>query len=49
MRVTHVDLIDVRAWTALSLDLDGSTALLGGNGSGKTTVLEARWLRRVDA
>lgn len=41
MRVTSVTLENVRAWPSLGLSFDGSTVLLGGNGVGKTTVLEA--------
>lgn len=41
MKVRRVELTDVRAWPRLEVDLDGSTALIGGNGTGKTTVIEA--------
>lgn len=46
MRVTSLSLRDVRCHANLDLDLDaGCTLLVGGNGAGKTTVLEAlHWL-----
>lgn len=41
MEVRAVTLVDVRAWPQLQLSFSGSTVLTGGNGVGKTTVLEA--------
>lgn len=41
MQVRAVTLAEVRAWPTLSLTFDGSAVLTGGNGVGKTTVLEA--------
>ena len=44
MRLSAITLENFRIWKSLSLAFDGGiTALLGGNGSGKTTVLEAAW------
>lgn len=44
MRINAITLEDFRAWESLTLAFDGGiTALQGGNGSGKTTVLEAAW------
>jgi DNA replication and repair protein RecF len=41
VHVHALTLDEVRAWPHLSLTFDGSTALTGGNGVGKTTILEA--------
>lgn len=44
MRIAAITLEDFRAWESLTLAFDGGiTALQGGNGSGKTTILEAAW------
>jgi DNA replication and repair protein RecF len=41
VQVRAVSITNLRSWPQLSLSLTGSTVLLGGNGVGKTTVLEA--------
>lgn len=41
MQLSHLTLHDVRSWEHIELGLAGSTAIVGGNGVGKTTLLEA--------
>lgn len=41
MIVRRVELTDVRAWSQLGIDIEGSTVFLGGNGTGKTTIIES--------
>ena len=42
MRVTQLSLHDFRSWSSLDLSLDpGATALIGGNGQGKTNIVKA--------
>ena len=41
MQIRSVTLADLRAWPQLTLSFDGSSVLTGGNGVGKTTILEA--------
>lgn len=44
MRLARLELVAFRSWSALTLGLEaGATALVGPNGSGKTSVLEAAW------
>ncbi len=44
MRVAAIELSNFRSWRELSFSLpDGPLALVGANGSGKTSVLEAIW------
>ncbi|MEZ5079195.1 MAG: DNA replication and repair protein RecF [Thermoleophilia bacterium] len=41
-RIDHLDVVDVRCWTRVSLDLpDGLVVVCGPNGSGKTSLVEA--------
>ena len=44
MRLQALELNDFRAWRSLSLTLpDGPVAFVGGNATGKTSILEAIW------
>lgn len=41
MQLSRLTLHEVRRWSHLELPIEGSTAIVGGNGAGKTTILEA--------
>jgi DNA replication and repair protein RecF len=41
VQLSELTLHDVRSWKHVELAFDGSTAIIGGNGVGKTTLLEA--------
>lgn len=44
MRVSHLELANVRCWESLTLDIPaGNVALVGPNATGKTSILEAIW------
>ena len=45
MHLVHLEISDFRNLHRLELDLDpqGTTAIVGPNGSGKTSVVEAVW------
>jgi DNA replication and repair protein RecF len=44
VRLTTIELVTFRSWKALSIHFDDRvTALVGSNGTGKTSILEAAW------